>query len=172
MREAEKRTKLWVDPFSKLERERQERESRLEREESEKILTALLAAEGKKPRHELKALDGSPPKIVSIVPADGDRKVDPDLKAIVVVFDRPMQDQTWAFVGQPHPACRRGIGECAYDSSRSIWIQPIKLESDKEYSFMLNAREMMAFKCGDGMPLEPVKVTFRTAPGSRGDAGQ
>jgi hypothetical protein len=152
-----------------LEREEQEKRYKLEREESEKILTAVFAAEQKKPRPELKALDGNPPRIVSIVPADGDRNVDPNLEAIVAVFDRPMQDQTWAFVGQPDPPCPRGIGECAYDSSRSIWVQPIKLKPDKEYSFMLNARGMTAFKSGDGVPLEPVKVRFRTAASYRGE---
>jgi hypothetical protein len=161
-----------VDKQYAREREEQERRYQREREESEKIRTAVFAAEQKKPRPELKALDGSPPKIVSIVPADGDRNVDPNLKAIVVVFDRPMQDQTWAFVGVPDPPSPRGIGECAYDSSRSIWVQPVKLEPDKEYSFMLNARGMMAFKSRDGVPLEPVKVTFRTAPGSQADHRQ
>jgi hypothetical protein len=156
-----------LDKTYKLERAEQEKKSKLEREEAEKIRAAVFAAEQKKPRPELKALDGSPPRVVSITPADGDRKVDPDLKAVVVVFDRPMQDQTWAFMGVPDPPCPRGIGECAYDSSRSIWVLPIKLEPDNEYSFMLNAREMMAFKSQDGVPLVPVKVTFRTAPGSR-----
>ena len=145
-----------------------------EYKEQQRTLDALFEAEQKKPRPELKALDGTAPKVVSVIPADGDRNVDPALKAIVVVFDRPMRDKRWSLCGNlpDTPPFPPTAGDCAYDSSRSIWIVPLKLEADKEYSFMLNYKETANFMSQDGVPLDSVKVTFKTAKegGNRKDA--
>jgi hypothetical protein len=38
----------------------------------------------------------------------------------------------------------------------------VKLKSEWDYTFWLNAGKYMAFRSRDGVPLKPVKVTFRT----------
>lgn len=112
---------------------------------------------------EQKALDLLKPKIISIIPANGDQNVDPDLKAIQVVFDRPMKDKSWALVGDG-PNFPETPGRCAYNSKRITWTCPIKLKPDWNYTFMLNARPMfMGFFSQEGTPLEPVTVSFKTA---------
>jgi len=112
---------------------------------------------------EQKALDALRPKIISIVPADGDQNVDPELKAIRVVFDRPMKDKSWALVGGG-PNFPDLPSPCAYDANRTTWTCPIKLKPDWNYTFMLNARpKFMGFRSREGVSLEPVTVSFKTA---------
>jgi len=79
-----------------------------------------------------------------------------------VVFDRPMKDKSWSLVGGgPHcPEVGKGTH---YDAQRKIWTAPVKLKPDWSYQFMLNSETYDAFRGEDGVPLEPVTVTFRTA---------
>ena len=102
------------------------------------------------------------PKIVSMIPANGAQDVDPKLTAIEVVFDRPMKDKCWALVGGgPHcPEAGKGVH---YDAQRKIWTAPVTLKPDWSYQFMLNSDKFVGFASADGVPLEPVRVTFKTA---------
>ncbi|MBK9118931.1 MAG: DUF4932 domain-containing protein [Phycisphaerales bacterium] len=47
----------------------------------------------------LNTLAVAAPRMVQILPANGATDVDPELAAIVVTFDRPMQDRSWSVVG-------------------------------------------------------------------------
>ncbi len=102
------------------------------------------------------------PKIVSMIPANGAQDVDPNLTEIRVVFDRPMKDKSWALVGGgPHcPEVGEGIH---YDAQGRIWTVPVKLKPDWSYQFMLNSEKYVGFCSTNGVPLEPVSVTFKTA---------
>ena len=103
------------------------------------------------------------PKIVSLVPANGAEDVDPNLKAIVVTFDRPMQNPGWAVVtlGSPdrHP---KPAGPVGYDAACKVFTMPVELEPGKEYVFGLNAEQYLGFQSQDGIPLAPVEVCFKT----------
>ena len=101
------------------------------------------------------------PKVISIVPADGDRNVDPDLKAILVVFDRPMRDKSWSLVGGG-PHFPETAGQSGYDSKCTTWTCPIRLKPNWDYRFRLNAGRFTAFRSREGVPLEPVVVSFKT----------
>jgi hypothetical protein len=114
------------------------------------------------------------PRAVSVSPADGATDVDPGLKEIRVVFDRPMQDQSWSLVGGP-PDLPEVTGRPKYDAARTTWTVPIRLQPGTAYRFMLNSDRFRAFRSADGVPLEPVTVRFKTAPrrsDSRLDAKQ
>jgi len=102
------------------------------------------------------------PKVVSMIPANGAQDVDPGLTAIQVVFDRPMTDKNWAMVGSgPHyPKTGKGAH---FDAQRKIWTAPVKLKPDWSYEFMLNSEYFDTFQSEEGVPLEPVSVTFKTA---------
>ncbi len=111
---------------------------------------------------EQEALNARRPKVVSMVPANGATDVDPGLRIIKVVFDRPMQDGSWSMVGGgehfPEPD-----GKPAYDSKGTTWTVPVKLKPDWDYRFMLNSDRFTAFRSREGVPLAPLTVTFRTA---------
>lgn len=102
------------------------------------------------------------PKVVSTVPANGAKEVDPGLTVFKVVFDRPMLNESWSLAGDiaNYP---EGAGQPYYDASRKTWSAPVKLQPQRTYTFMLNSHVLEDFKSEEGVPLEPVTVTFTTA---------
>jgi len=112
---------------------------------------------------EQEALNARRPKVLSMVPANGATNVDPGLAQIRVIFDRPMQDGLWSMVGWGEHFPEPG-GKPAYDSKRTTWTVPVKLKPDWDYQFMLNSDRFTSFRSEEGVPLAPVRVTFKTAP--------
>ncbi len=107
-------------------------------------------------------LAGKRPKVVSMIPANGAQDVDPGLTAIQVVFDRPMADKSWSLVGGG-PHCPKTGKGAHFDAQRKIWTVPVTLQPTWFYEFMLNSETFDAFRSEEGVPLEPVSVTFKTA---------
>jgi hypothetical protein len=107
-------------------------------------------------------LAGQRPKVVSMIPANGAQDVDPGLTAIQVVFDRPMADKSWALVGGG-PHCPKAGRGAHYDAQRKVWTAPVELKPDWIYEFMLNSETYEGFASEEGVPLEPLSVTFKTA---------
>ncbi len=101
------------------------------------------------------------PIVVSMTPANGAKDVDPDTKAIVVVFDKPMMDKSWAVVGGG-PDFPEIAGELSYDIACKVLTIPVKLKPDWSYKFWLNYGQYTSFRSQDGGILEPVAVTFET----------
>jgi hypothetical protein len=102
------------------------------------------------------------PKVVSMTPANGAQDVSPDLAEIKVVFDRPMLDRSWAMVGGG-PNFPETTGQPHYDAARTTWTVPVKLQPDWSYEFWLNWGQFDTFRSAEGVPLDPVHVTFKTA---------
>jgi hypothetical protein len=111
---------------------------------------------------------GRAPKVVSMVPANGAEDVDPGLKAIVVTFDRPMQDKSWSVVTlgaqDQYP---KTAGPLRYDAARKVFTMPVQLQPGKEYVFGLNGGRFQNFRSADGTPLVPVVVRFKTKPADK-----
>lgn len=101
------------------------------------------------------------PKVVHMMPASGDTKVDPGLKAIVITFDRPMRDGAWAVVGGGEHFPK--VGKPFYDGKRTTLTIPVELQPEWDYEFWLNRGKYNSFQSEDGHRLRPVHVTFRTA---------
>lgn len=96
-----------------------------------------------------------------MIPADGATDIDPALGEIRVVFDRPMQDRSWSLVGGgPHFPELTGLPH--YDSGCTNWSVSIKLKPEWEYEFYLNRAQYDSFRSQDGVPVESVRVTFKT----------
>jgi hypothetical protein len=106
-------------------------------------------------------LAGKAPKVVSITPPDGATDVDPGLREVKVTFDRPMKDRAWAVVGGGDDRLPTD-GSPSYDKARKVLTIPVKLEPGRRYRFWLNASPYMAFQSEEGVPLQSVKVTFKT----------
>ena len=110
---------------------------------------------------EAQAAAAKAPTVVSIEPANGAQDVDPATAELVVTFDRSMRDGSWAIVRVSAGEFPE-IGKPQYDAARRVLRVPMKLEPGKTYRFWLNQGRFMSFVSADGMPLEPVEVTFRT----------
>ncbi len=104
------------------------------------------------------------PRVVSIAPPNGAADADPALDRITVVFDRPMRDGVWSMVGGG-PHFPEISGKPSYDGTRRIWTVAVKLKPDWEYEFWLNSGKFMAFRSEEGVPLEPLRVRFKTRAG-------
>lgn len=111
------------------------------------------------------APDPAWPKIVRVEPANGATDVDPDLKAIVVTFDREMQDGSWS-------VCRhkdgtwddypKTAGRFSYDETHRTLTIPVKLVPDKTYKLQFNNGGACAFQTPDSHCLEDYPYTFTT----------
>ncbi|HZN37469.1 MAG TPA: DUF4932 domain-containing protein [Planctomycetota bacterium] len=110
----------------------------------------------------VEALLAKAPKVVSMTPANGQQDVDPATTALVVTFDRPMKDGSWAVVGggDNYPGTKGKPP--SYDDSRKVLTVPIKLKPDWSYELWLNHGKFDTFRSEDGTPLQPVHVTFKT----------
>ena len=101
------------------------------------------------------------PKIVSIVPPNNAKMVNPDLQFITITFDRPMMDQSWSIVGEG-PNYPRIIGKPKYNSTRKILYVQVELKPDWHYEFSLNSEKYKGFRSEEGVPLIPVLIRFKT----------
>ncbi len=101
------------------------------------------------------------PRVVSMIPANGDERVDPSLKEIPVVFDQPMRGGSWSMYGGgvQYPEV---VGTPFYDQA----CRTVNLLPDHEYHFWLNCAWFHGFQSGRGAGLEPVEVRFKTGRGS------
>jgi hypothetical protein len=125
-------------------------------------LVAFFNDYAEKFEKEQSVLAAKRPKVVSMIPANGAKDVDPSLTEIRVTFDRPMQDGSWSLVGggPQHPET---TGRPRYDSARTTWIVPVKLKPEWDYEFYLNRGQYDSFRSAEGVSLESVHVTFATA---------
>jgi hypothetical protein len=101
------------------------------------------------------------PKVVSMTPPNGATDVDPNLKEIKVVFDRPMIDENWAVVGGG-PHFPEITGQVHYDKECKVFTMPVRLKPGWSYQFWLNRGKFNSFQSKEGVPLESVAVTFET----------
>jgi hypothetical protein len=101
------------------------------------------------------------PQVVWMNPPNGATGADPDLAAITIVFDRAMSDGSWSVVGGG-PHFPETTGPPSYDEDRRVFTLPVRLKPAWTYHFMLNSSQYTAFRSADGVPLEPVEVTFTT----------
>lgn len=108
------------------------------------------------------------PKVVSMTPENGAKDVDPDTSEIKIQFDKPMREGSYSLVGDPAttPAAARtrdGPVRGWLSADGKTFTLPVRLEAGKKYSFSLNSIYYSNFRSKEGMPLDPVKVTFTTA---------
>ena len=101
------------------------------------------------------------PKVAAMTPANGAQDVDPATAALVITFDRPMQDGMWSVVGGG-PNFPKIVGKPSYDAARKVLTVRVQLEADHTYELWLNRGRFNSFRSEDGGVLEPVHVTFKT----------
>lgn len=103
-----------------------------------------------------------PPKIASMTPVNGATDVDPTLTEIKVTFDQSMRDGSWSMTGGGNHFPEI-VGALHYDSSRTTWTAPVKLNPGWRYEFGLNSPSHQNFKNTKGVSMEPVYVAFQTS---------
>jgi hypothetical protein len=118
----------------------------------------LRAAERKK----WTSIETNAPKILSMIPENGAKDVDPNLNKILIMFDRPMQNSYGLIMFGSSDNYPEIIGEIRFDFTRTKCSIPVKLKPDKHYIFGLNSEYFMDFRDENNNPLVPVVVKFKT----------
>ena len=101
------------------------------------------------------------PKVISTIPQNGSRTVDPSLTEISVTFSEPMMDKSWSWSYEDKDKFPQMTGQ-PYCVNNTKCVLPVKLEPKKEYVIWINTVKFKNFKSKTGIPAEPYKVTFRT----------
>ncbi len=110
----------------------------------------------------LLAAHGSPPRVVTLSPANGADGVDPATRVLRARFDRPMEASwSWVSEGQSFPPA---IGEAYFEPDGMTAALPVKLEPDRTYVVWLNSSEYRLFRDLGGTAAAPLRWTFRTRP--------
>ncbi len=102
------------------------------------------------------------PHVVRMTPPNGAVDVDPALAQITIEFDRPMKPGGRAIVGRPTDTPPTA-GTPHFADGDQVFLLPVRLIPGKTYKFSLNSINFSGFVSADGLPLDPVAVTFSTA---------
>jgi len=124
-------------------------------------LNARAREEQRKRLEELRAHPERLPKVAKTIPADGEMNVDPDLRQIRIIFDRPMRQNT-LFTRVANTKFPEFTEEYGWESQSTIHWSGVKLEPGTEYAFGLNSEQALGFADEKGNPLLPVVIRFKT----------
>jgi beta-lactamase regulating signal transducer with metallopeptidase domain len=104
------------------------------------------------------------PKAVKLEPPNGAQDVSPSLKELRVNFDVPMNDgMSWCSGDGPLPFPKGLEGKGPHwTKDGKTCVLPVKLSPGVEYELWLNAGAYNNFQSAGGIPLEPVRYTFKT----------
>jgi beta-lactamase regulating signal transducer with metallopeptidase domain len=110
---------------------------------------------------DLKRLVGKP-QIVGLNPKNGTMDVDPKLAEIRVTFNIEMGDGfSWTGGDSDYP--KSPAGKSAYwTADHKTCVLPVELEPGKVYRMGLNSPSYKNFQSAGGVPLDPVRITFKT----------
>jgi hypothetical protein len=100
------------------------------------------------------------PQVKSITPAPGG-DVDPSATELRIEFDRPMDVRAYGIRGQKSDM-PTFVGKARFSDDQTTFIIGIKLEPGKTYKYSLNAIWAPGFVSAEGLPPDPVAVTFTT----------
>lgn len=158
------RSFVWVEPLSDLLIEYEtQRERYADFDAFMPRIVAFFDEYAPRFEREQAALNAQRPKIVRLIPSNGAQRVDPQLSALVIEFDRPMTDRSWSIVGGG-PNFPEITASPSYDSDRKVLTVPVRLKPEWDYVLWLNRNQFQNFISAEGVPLEPVEVRFSTGP--------
>lgn len=105
--------------------------------------------------------DAAPPRVLSMVPENGDFDVDPALTTIRVTFDQDMSTSGRSICGGG-PTFPTMTGQPTWESPRVLVI-PVALKPGSPYQLSMNCRSAKNFRSASGEPAEITPLGFRTA---------
>lgn len=108
------------------------------------------------------ALAKGAPKVIASAPKNGERGVDPALKAISVTFDQPMRDKSWSWVIEDKAKFPELAGDPAFKKNGRTCVLPVRLKPGQEYVVLVNSATHQNFKSKAGTPATPYRLVFRT----------
>jgi hypothetical protein len=102
------------------------------------------------------------PKIVKMVPKNGETDVDPRTKALRITFNVPMgEGMSWVRTGGQFPEVPAGK-KPQWSSNGKTCILPVNLKGNQDYEVGINDAYHINFQSKRGVPLAPVMYKFKT----------
>lgn len=121
-------------------------------------------AEAEKKRLAMENWREKGPKIVSMSPENGAANVPAGLKSISVTFDRPMSGgYSMVQIGGPE-RYPKVMGAAGYDAGKQVFSMQVELLPGRDYLLGVNSEDYNNFRSAEGIPLFPMKYTFKTKP--------
>lgn len=106
---------------------------------------------------------GGSPKVVSTNPANGAQDVSPSLTMLSVTFNVVMNEGcSWTGGGPEFPTIPDGR-RAYWTKDHKTCVLPVSLKPDSNYRLGLNSVSFKNFQSAEGVPLDPVAYTFKTA---------
>jgi hypothetical protein len=109
------------------------------------------------------------PRVVSTVPADGERGVDPELFALVARFSESMEPSEWSWVAESGHAVPEIAGVPFYVDDVTN-VLPVRLQPSTTYVIWVNSpsdAEYRKFRSETGVAARAHRVRFETAASAR-----
>jgi beta-lactamase regulating signal transducer with metallopeptidase domain len=106
------------------------------------------------------------PQVVCLEPLNGAQNVSPALTELRVTFNTSMGGGcSWCTVGRDDTGFPKGReGKQVYwTPDTKTCVLPVDLKPGQTYQLMLNSPGYINFQSAQGVPLEPVKYTFKTS---------
>lgn len=113
--------------------------------------------------YKIKTFELLSPKVVKIIEFEnGSQEVDPKIKEITFVFDKPLKGKGYSFNqgklgNEGFPEVEKAVGNYSEDLMR--FTLQVKLQPNKEYEFVITGN---SFASKDGYPLKDFVVKFKT----------
>lgn len=104
----------------------------------------------------------APPKVVVVVPDNGAKAVDPNLKELRISFDQAMSTGGMSIVGGG-PTFPKLIGKPRWTDDRTL-VATWQLEPEKDYWLSINSDRFTNFRNRQGEAAIPYPISFRTGP--------
>jgi len=121
------------------------------------VILALIAA----------SANAAHPKVIKIVPENGQQDVDPALRTIRIVFDQDMDMSGYSICGGG-PRFPETTGKPQWLNKRTF-VMGVKLKPDYNYEMSINCPSYQACMNTQGEPAEIYPINFKTAPASSND---
>ncbi len=105
------------------------------------------------------------PRVAEMTPANNATDVDPSIVELRVTFDRDMDTGGYSFTGGG-PKFPKTTGKPRWIDKRTA-VMPVALEPGQRYELGINAASFKNFRSAEGVPVEPVRWTFKTRDPSK-----
>ena len=108
------------------------------------------------------ASDVTPPRVLSTIPANGDRAVNPNLTLMSVTFNESMRDGNWSWAYTTRDTFPVTTGQPRFERNFTKNVLPVRLQPNKWYEVWINSQKFNGFKDRAGNSSAPYKLVFKT----------
>jgi len=121
----------------------------------------------------LQRRDERRPNVIAMTPPNRSIEVDPRTDVLTFQFDRPMRNDSYSVMrvsndGSEHYPEVHGV---EFDPTGLVFTMHVELQPTLTYVFALNSESVKGFVSRDGVPLDPLEITFATGTGEHEHQG-